>query len=282
MPWADLTDIRCYFELKGAGPALLLIPGLGATCRCWDPVAPALAEQFCLIAPDNRGVGGSAAKQPAHSMRHYSADLVELLDYLQVPTAHVLGLSFGGVIAQQFAMDHPQRVDRLVLMSCTHRFSPYLREMMNLVAQSIRHFPRQLFARTMELLGVSPLVLDANPRLLDERIQREQQLAVPRRAIVEQLRCLAATDLVDGGRYHIAAPTLVVAGQFDHLIPPCYAQQMAEAIDNSRLLIVQDAGHNPLAERAEQVIPAVIEFLQTGGFDAMRFAQTSAVASGVT
>src|SRR5437764_11136710 len=89
MAWAELTDVRCYYEVLGEGEPLLLVPGLGTTCRLWDPVAPELARHFSLILVDNRNVGRSAGRRPPRSIADLSADLVELLDELQVESAHV-------------------------------------------------------------------------------------------------------------------------------------------------------------------------------------------------
>src|SRR5260370_23826339 len=113
MPWADLTDVRLYYELLGEGESVLLISGLGANCRSWDPIAPDLAEHFSLIIPDNRDVGKSAGKRKPHALTDFSADLVELLDRLQLDRVHVIGISLGGVIAQRLAIDHPDRMNRL-------------------------------------------------------------------------------------------------------------------------------------------------------------------------
>src|SRR5436309_10939544 len=101
MPWADLSDVRSYYELLGEGDSVLLIPGLGSTCRCWDPIAPDLAAHFSLILPDNRDVGKSIGKRKPRALSDFVSDLVELLDVLQVQRTHVVGISLGGVIAQQ-------------------------------------------------------------------------------------------------------------------------------------------------------------------------------------
>src|SRR5690348_10376220 len=133
MPWADLTDVRAYYELLGDGEPLLMIPGLGSTCRLWDPIAPELAQHFSLILPDNRDVGKSRGKRKPRTLSDFTADLVELLDELQVERAHVVGISLGGVIAQTLAVEHPDRINRLVLMSTAHRFGPYLRDISKLL-----------------------------------------------------------------------------------------------------------------------------------------------------
>ncbi len=153
MAVAELTDVRCHYEILGHAEPLLLIHGLGVTCRSWDAVATELAGDFSLIMPDNRGVGRSTPKRPPHTLADLTSDLIELLDYLQIERAHVMGISLGGIIAQKLAVDHPSRIDRLVLVSCTHEFTPYLRRIIGLLGQVLRKFPAEMFARTFELLG---------------------------------------------------------------------------------------------------------------------------------
>jgi len=153
MAWAELTDVRCYYEVLGQGEPLLLVPGLGVTCRTWDLVVPELARHFTLIMVDNRGLGLSLPKRPPRSTADYSTDLLELMDYLQLDRAHVMGLSLGGIISQRFAVDHPSRVERLILVSCADRFSPYLRQTALMLRHALRRFSWEEFARAIELLG---------------------------------------------------------------------------------------------------------------------------------
>jgi len=261
MAWAELSDVRCCYKLVGRGDPLLLIPGLGVTSQIWEPVIPELARHFTLILIDNRGVGQSHAKRAAPHLRHLTADLIELLDYLQLDRAHVLGLSLGGVIAQRLAADHPSRVDRLLLVSCTDRFTPYLREVSLLLGQTLRRIRGDAFARTVEILGSSPEFLDAQPEMIELRVREKCEQAVSARTIREQLRCLASSS-VDLKRDPITAPTLVIAGEHDVLIPSCYARSMASRIAGSRFLLLPGAGHNPLVECPDKSLPPIIEFLQ--------------------
>ena len=122
--FADLTDVRCYYELLGSGDPLVLIPGLGTTCALWDCVAAELANSFSLVMLDNRGMGRSFVKRAPQTLSDFAVDVVELMDHLQLDRAHVMGLSLGGIIAQQLAVDHATRVDRLVLVSCSNSFGP--------------------------------------------------------------------------------------------------------------------------------------------------------------
>jgi 3-oxoadipate enol-lactonase len=260
MAWADLTDVRSYYELLGEGEPLLLIPGLGTTCRLWDGVAPELASRFSLILVDNRNVGRSVGKRKPRSLADLVSDLVELLDRLQLERAHVMGISLGGVIAQRLAVDHPSRVDRLVLVSCADRFTPYLRQVAALLGHSLRRFPKEAFVRTMELLGTSPQYLDENEAIVEQRVAAKCASRVSGRALAEQLRCLSGSE-IDPRYYRILADTLVVAGEHDALIPSCYSRTMSEQIPGSRFVMIRGAGHNPLVDYPDKVLPIVTRFL---------------------
>jgi pimeloyl-ACP methyl ester carboxylesterase len=261
MAVADLSDVRCYYKLLGQGDPLLLIPGLGVTSRIWDTVVPELAEHFSLILLDNRGVGLSEAKRQPTTLCDFTADLVELLDYLQIDRTHVLGLSLGGVIALRLAADHPNRIDHLVLASCTDRFTPYLKQVAMLLGKTLGSLRSDAFARTVEVLGSAPQFLDAQPELIEERVRAKREERVSPRAVGRQMRCLACAQ-IDLEREPIAAPTLVIAGEYDVLIPSCYARSMSNRIPGSRFMLMPGAGHNPLVECPGQVLPEIINFIK--------------------
>lgn len=261
MAWAEMSDVRCYYELVGQGDPLLFIPGLGGNCRVWDPVVPTLAEQFTCILADNRGVGRSIARRKPQTLADYSADLAELLDHLQLDRAHVLGLSLGGIIAQRFAIDHPSRIDRLVLVSCADRFTAYLHRVSALLGHSLRRFPRHMFVQTMEILTTAPFYLDAHVEEIDRLANERVREGVPARAMGAQLRALLRSD-VDPADYKITSPTLIVAGEHDHLIPNCYARRMSAKIPRSRFVLVPGAGHNPMIEMPDTVLPLITRFLK--------------------
>ncbi len=263
MAWADLSDSRAYYEIIGEGEPLLLIPGLGATCRIWDHIVPELARHFTLILLDNRGMGLSKAKKKPHTLADYSTDYRELLDFLNVDVAHVLGLSLGGIAAQRFAVDHPDKIKRLILMSCADRFTPYLLRMTALLGHSLRRFPRMLFLQTMELLTSAPLYLDEHSAQIDKMMLDKCKNPIPASAMATQLRALLRSEM-DPRDYKITAPTLVIAGQYDALIPSCYAKIMADKIPGSQYILLKGAGHNPLAEMPDTVLPIVIRFFSDG------------------
>ena len=261
MPWADLTDVRLYYELLGNGEPVLLIPGLGANCRMWDPVAPELAAHFSLILPDNRNVGKSVGKRKPHALSDFAADLVELLDELQIERAHVIGISLGGVIAQRLAVEHPGRIDRLVLISTAHRFGPYLRDVSALLGRCLYRMPYTLFQRTVELLGTAPAYYDSHIDEVEQKIETLGGDHAPRGAVLTQLRCLAVSE-IDEPDFRIAAPTMVMCGEYDALVPNCYAKRMADEIPGSEFHVLPGCGHNPLTEDPGMAVPMIVEFLQ--------------------
>jgi len=262
MAWANLTDVRCGYEVLGRGDPLLLVPGLGVTCNVWDPALPELAAHFSLILVDNRGIGRSRPRRRAESLRDYSADLVELMDHLQLERAHVLGLSLGGMIARRFAVDHPSRVNRLVLVSCTDRVTPYLEQVMRLLGGVLRGLGPKALAQVIETLGTSPEFFDANTALTEQRV-REKTCVADAKTIAGQLACLAAEVRSVDARESVSAPTLAISGQYDPLIPSCYVRAMASRIPGSRFIQINGAGHNPLIECPDRVVPPIVDFLTT-------------------
>lgn len=261
MAWAELSDCRCCFELLGHGEPLILIPGLGATCKTFETVLPELSQFFTVITFDNRGVGRSLARRQPSTLCDLVSDVIELCDHLQLDRVHVLGVSLGGIIAQRLAIDHPSRVDRLVLVSCADAFSPYLRQMTLLLAHSLRRLPKEMFVRTLELLGTAPEFMDANMKLVEERVASKISAQVSPRSVGRQLRCLASAEVPEH-LYRIFAPTLVVAGEYDPIIPNCYSRRMAEKIPGSEYVMIRGGGHNPLLDHPEAALPRIIRFLR--------------------
>src|SRR5439155_12691154 len=115
-----------------------------------------------------RGISRSTLILAPMTLTDLAFDIVELMGHLSLQRAHVIGLSLGGMIAQQLAVDHPSRVDRLVLVSCTNRFGPYLREVALLLAAALRHFPPRLYRRTVALLGTAPEYFDEHVAEIDQ------------------------------------------------------------------------------------------------------------------
>ena len=116
MPSIQRGDVTTYYEESGQGEPLVLICGLSADLQYWRFQVPALSKHYRVICFDNRGAGRSSAPDHAHSLPELVDDVVALLEHLEIDSAHVLGHSMGGQIAQLLAVSHPKRVKRLVLV----------------------------------------------------------------------------------------------------------------------------------------------------------------------
>jgi pimeloyl-ACP methyl ester carboxylesterase len=117
MPTVHVNGVKLYYETYGQGEALLLIAGIGYGTWLWAKQIPELSKYFSVIAFDNRGVGRSDKPDIEYTISLLASDAYELLRALNVERAHILGISLGGFIAQQLALDHPEIVNKLILCS---------------------------------------------------------------------------------------------------------------------------------------------------------------------
>jgi pimeloyl-ACP methyl ester carboxylesterase len=205
-----VDDIEMYYESRGSGPALVMIGGLGIEMSELDTLIAPLSTRFRVVAFDNRGAGRSSKPRGPYSIEQMAGDVAALMDRLDLPCAHVFGISMGGRIALALALAHPERADRLVLVSTG---------------------PRAGGARWLVRLGM--LVSDL-PLLRGPHRQ-------PRYALKAQFD---ATSRFDCSQRlgEIDQPTLILHGSSDHVAPVALAEQMHARIPNSRLVLFE-GGH---------------------------------------
>jgi 3-oxoadipate enol-lactonase len=253
---------RIHYEVAGRpdGEPLLLIQGLGADLKGWAAQRYALGRRYRLLLVDNRGAGGSDKPEGPYDLEVMAGDAVAVLDAEGIESAHVLGASMGGVLAQIVAVRHPARVRSLVL-SCTachhHGWRVELLEswaelaetsgMRALTSEAIRWLvgPRHhvRFRVPFGLLG--PLVLN-----------------IPDHAFAAQARAIVAmSDDVREELRFITAPTLVIVGTQDILTPLPDAEELAEIIPGAELAVVPGAAHGVMIEAANAFNGRVLEFL---------------------
>lgn len=261
MPKVQLNDINLYYETHGAGAPLILISGLAARGQAFFKQVPALAARFRVITFDNRGVGESDQPQAAYSLAQMADDAAHLLDALGVPAAHVFGISMGGMIAQELALRHPARVRKLAL-GCTHcgikNCAPAPAWAME-IFKNLLGKPRAQVVRECVPINYSPHTQQHHPQLITEMwplsLDNRQQL----HAYANQIAAIWAFDSYDR-LPQIKAPTLVLTGQDDALIPPANSQIIAAQIPGARLLEFARAGHLFFIEQADEVNRALLEF----------------------
>ncbi len=264
MPLATRGPVELYYELRGdpAAPPLLLIRGLGRTHEHWLDLATLLERRFRLVLMDNRGVGRSSVPRPPYSTAEMADDAARVLDQARIERAHVFGMSLGGMIAQELALRHPTRVDRLAL-GCTTAgrragHGAPLRSVARLLG-AMRFGAERAVAHTAPIV-VTPAFLARRPDVLAtwQRLARERPLT--RRGVLGQL--LAASRHDTARRLdRIHAPTLVLSGDADALMPVENSRYLARAIDGAELELLAGSGHDFTTELPDASAALIERFL---------------------
>jgi pimeloyl-ACP methyl ester carboxylesterase len=250
MAVVQVNGIDLYYEEAGSGHPLLLIVGLGGNALDWTPHVPVLGERFRVIAFDNRRVGRSSEPRGPYSTRQMADDAVALLDHLGIDRAHVLGASLGGAIAQELALGYPERVARLMLVSSLARPGPewFDRWLEFWIVAGECDIDPAIFDVMLMPWALTPAFM-VQPDQVDA-VYGEWQSA-PYRAtaqgIVGQVAAVRIHDAI-ARLPGITASTLVLVGAEDCLTPPVLSQEIAAAIPNARLHILERGGHVALWE----------------------------------
>lgn len=256
-------DIRIYYEVHGQGELLLLITGLGGHSLDWGWVLPELlAEHYQVVIFDNRGAGRSDQPPGPYSIEQMAQDTVRLLDAIGLKRAYLFGVSMGGMIAQEIALDYPERVEKLVL-GCTMAGGATQVEPAPAVEAYLH--PRQDLSAQGGMWWSAPSgfthdFIRAHPEIVERKIQ--VNLAYPSRldAYEAQLAAFKAYDS-HARLPSIKADTLVLTGDRDILIPPQNSRILAERIRGARLREIEGAGHLFWISHPEETFEAVRAFL---------------------
>jgi pimeloyl-ACP methyl ester carboxylesterase len=256
---------RLYWEARGRGAPVLLVHGLGLSGGAWWRTVDALAPAMRVITFDHRGIGRSQSWTYAYTTEALADDAVSILDALGIDRVHVYGFSLGGMVAQQIALRHPARVRSLVL-GATHSGGRRAAAPDSEVVAFIRRrggMPSQEAAWASVPYNYGPRCRTDHVDRIADDIERRLQNPFNERAYRAQL--LAASLHNCFGRLErIAAPTLIVHGARDRIIPVANAWMTAERVAGARLEILRDAGHlYPTEEPA--VDEAIGEFFAAHG-----------------
>jgi pimeloyl-ACP methyl ester carboxylesterase len=263
MPTVHANGIDIYYERKGRGPRLLYFQGSGQTLAKSGMMVDGWAKEFDVVAFDQRGLGQTEIPPGPYEMADYAADAAALLDALGWESCRAVGTSFGGMVAQEFAVTWPDRVERLALI-CT---SP---------GGDFASYP-------LHTLAEMPIdeAKDLGPKLLDGRFTPEYLAAHPdAQALVDMITNMQATEVSDEVKRgeqaqldarsrldvldrlgKITCPTLVACGKYDHIAPPENSEKIAELIPGADLRYYE--GGHIFFLQDPQAIPDAMEFLAT-------------------
>jgi pimeloyl-ACP methyl ester carboxylesterase len=264
MPYTEAPGFRMEYETHGEGDPLLLINGLGSDRSEWLFQFPEFAERFLVIAFDNRGAGGSDTPPGPYSTAQMADDAAALLAHLGVDRAHVLGVSLGGMIAQEVALRHPDRVGKLVL-ACT---APGGEGSVRPAPEVLKSFVLSPGADMQEeIRRVVPFLYSEgyrrdHPEEVEEFVRR--RLATPVSAQSNAWQLAAAVGHAAWDRLTtIGAKTLVIAGDGDKVVPTVNSRRIAQRIPGAKLVILPGAPHRLFAENAEAFNGEVMSFLRS-------------------
>jgi 3-oxoadipate enol-lactonase len=232
----------------------------------WRPQLDALSDEFRLIAFDNRGIGGSSPVDGEVSVEELAADAAALLDALEISRAHVMGHSLGGVIAQQLALDAPDRILSLSLLCTLHRAKDGVRMTPSVVWRGIR---TMVGTKRMRRAGFLSNVLPADElRRWDiDELHDElsplfgRDLATTPPIVFKQVKAMGAHDISGRLSEIEGIPTLVLSGRHDVIAPPSQGRALAEAIAGARYMEFEDAAHGLPIFQAERANACLREHL---------------------
>ena len=274
MSIAKVDSIELYYEEHGSGDPLLLIMGLAADSMAWLFQVPELSKHYRTITFDNRGVGRSTKPAGPYTISQLADDTAGLLDALGIARTHVVGVSMGGMIAQELALRHPQRVRGLVL-ACTYpepdadieRQRQFSVEQLGGKVVSGGDIQIDLKALDPMAFFQQLLPLAFNQEFIEKELPTIMplfagalQYGFSMEAILGQVAAVMSHKVTD--RLHqITSPTLVITGDADRLVPPANSDVLAKHIPGARLVKVPGGSHGFNFETPEVFNREVLSFL---------------------
>ena len=267
--YARSGELRIAYELRGKlnwrRPWLVLIQGLGLDRSGWGPVLRKLRRHFRLVLVDNRGSGRSGLPAASFDVADMAADVVAVLDGAGIRRAHVMGASLGGLVAQELAIDHPERVDALVLAATTPGWPfayPMPAASLRLIAAA-DSMTREVALRRHVENALSPRG-ERETGLADRLVELQRSRLAPPGAWHAQASA--------GARYagllrqtRIRARTLVLQGAADTVVDPRNGRLLASRIPGAQLVIFPELGHLLFWQEPDNVADVVTLFLRADG-----------------
>jgi 3-oxoadipate enol-lactonase/4-carboxymuconolactone decarboxylase len=254
----ELT-VTLHYEQHGdpSAPSVLFLGSLGSDLSMWQPQIDELSANWHVIAVDHRGHGSSPTPQGPYTMGELGADIIAVLDSLNVQSAHYVGLSLGGAVGQWLAAHHPDRILSLTLLCTSSAFlpaQPWLDR-----AQTVRADGLASIAESIVSRWFSPGRLESDQELVDRHVAMVKSTTDEGYAA-----CCEALATWDGrdDLARITAPTLVIAGEEDPATPPATMQTLAEGIATSEFHVVAPGAHLANVEQADKVTQLITDHLK--------------------
>ena len=254
MPVAKVGEINLCYEVHGKGQPLILITGFASAQNLWYSQVRAFSRYYRVVTFDNRGFGKSDKPPGPYTTKMMAGDTIALMDHLGIEKAHIVAGSMGGMIAQEMAIDHPQRVDKLVLFCTTAGGHPWRDMLFDLIEASDPGWNRsrsdltgtnlQKFMVAMASRSFNGMFYQVFVMPLVKLQARLGRVKVP----VGQLEAMISHNALER-LDRIQAPTLVLAGGKDRVMPPHSSEVLASRIKGAKLVVIEGGAHALAADR---------------------------------
>jgi pimeloyl-ACP methyl ester carboxylesterase len=258
MPIVQANGLSLYYVEHGWGEPLLLLHGLGSRAADWALQFPSFAAEYRVIAPDLRGHGESDKPPGPYSIAQMAADVAALLGALEATPAHVAGLSMGGMVALQLAVDRPDVVRRLVVVNSVPALVPRtMRERMRLGSRVVM---AELFGPRLTGQLLSRRLFPAPDQAAFREAMVQQWASNDPKAYRAALRACVGWSIVDRLE-EVRAPVLLISGDADYL-PLDAKLACVERLADGRLLVIPDSGHATPVDQTDLFNETVLDFLR--------------------
>jgi 3-oxoadipate enol-lactonase len=263
MPQVEVGDLEMAYRIDGSGEPLILIGGFCMVKESWEDQVHGLSTHFRVIRFDNRGVGETTVPSEPFTIADMAADTVGLMDALGVDSAHVFGVSMGGLIAQVLALDHPDRVGRVAL-GCTthggrHAIQPEKQVMEVLARAADPTMQPEEAVRTRLPVVLSDRFMREEPERVEEFVQLSVRHWPTPAGAAGQMAALSVFN-VKKRLGEIRCPVLAITGSEDRMMPPENSRLLAEGIAGAQHYTVDGAGHSFFFEKPDEVNRVLIDF----------------------
>jgi 3-oxoadipate enol-lactonase len=255
----DVDDIEVNYIESGSGNTLVLIHGLGSDHSIWEPILPLLSENYHVIAPDLRGHGQTSQPDGPFSIELFSKDIKTFLDIIGEEKTHLVGQSMGGVIVQETALQYPEIVSSLTLISTFAYADPRLQEIFKELLELTQKGGYHAFFERAIRLANTPKFLEQNMDFFEEqKILMGQKTNI--KSLEASIKACQKVNLLNSIK-QINKPTMIIAGKDDLFTPPYHSELIYKAIPNSKIKIMEEVGHNLPVEKYEETFIIIDDFL---------------------